>query len=78
MNLCDALQSVTFPNGQLIIQEGQEPAELMYFVESGLVRIAMLDKNNRENGEVEIKQLGKGEYFGGEDVFAVSVCMRHF
>lgn len=60
MNLCDALESKRFLNGQMIIVQGDQ-ANGMYFIESGNVKIV----KQREDGRVdEVAILGKGDYFG--------------
>ncbi|CAG5116021.1 unnamed protein product, partial [Candidula unifasciata] len=43
MNVCDALTSRMFKDGEKIISQGDK-ADCMYFVEEGMVRVAMLNK----------------------------------
>jgi len=59
MNLADALQPKTYAKGERIIKQG-DAADGMYFVEEGTVSIRI----EQDNGEVEISQLVKGQYFG--------------
>ncbi|KAH8269468.1 hypothetical protein KR018_003863 [Drosophila ironensis] len=59
MNLADALVSKSYDNGERIIKQG-DAADGMYFIEDGTVSVRM----DQEDGEVEISQLGKGQYFG--------------
>ncbi|XP_059161439.1 cAMP-dependent protein kinase type II regulatory subunit-like isoform X2 [Physella acuta] len=47
MNVCDALTSQQFSDGERIINQGDK-ADCMYFVEEGQVRIAMLNKLNMQ------------------------------
>lgn len=65
MNVADALQSRSFEDGQQIIKQG-DTADVMYFVESGQVRIAMVNKesNDPSSGEKELTVIEKGGYFG--------------
>lgn len=60
MNLCDALESKRFSEGQKIISQGDQ-ANGMYFIESGRVKII---KNLADGRQVEAATLGKGAYFG--------------
>ncbi|KAL5289219.1 PRKAR2B.2 family protein [Megaselia abdita] len=59
MNLADALISKSFQKGERIIQQG-EVADGMYFIEDGKISIQI----SQDGGEVEISQLGTGQYFG--------------
>ncbi|XP_044571784.1 cAMP-dependent protein kinase type II regulatory subunit isoform X2 [Drosophila ananassae] len=59
MNLADALVSKSYDNGARIIKQG-DAADGMYFIEEGTVSVRM----DQEDAEVEISQLGKGQYFG--------------
>ncbi|XP_070192799.1 cAMP-dependent protein kinase type II-beta regulatory subunit-like isoform X2 [Littorina saxatilis] len=63
MNVADALLSRTFEDGVQIIKQG-DAAECMYFLESGKVRIAMVNKNDPSAGEKDVTTLEKGGYFG--------------
>lgn len=67
MNVCDALTSSTFKDGQQIIAQGAS-ADCMYFVEEGGVRVAMINKGKTSDpsatGEQEISRVGIGGYFG--------------
>ncbi|XP_076447640.1 cAMP-dependent protein kinase type II regulatory subunit-like isoform X3 [Babylonia areolata] len=63
MNVADALQSKTFEDGEQIIKQG-DAAQMMYFVESGEVRIAMTNKNDPSQGEKDVTVVEKGGYFG--------------
>ncbi len=56
-----ALGSVhSFPKNSIVVIEG-EPAETLYIVNSGKLRVFLSDEEGRE---VELSQLGPGEYFG--------------
>ncbi|KAH8253926.1 hypothetical protein KR032_007677 [Drosophila birchii] len=59
MNLADALVSKSYENGDRIIKQG-DAADGMYFIEEGTVSVRM----DQDDAEVEISQLGKGQYFG--------------
>ncbi|XP_023162796.1 cAMP-dependent protein kinase type II regulatory subunit isoform X2 [Drosophila hydei] len=59
MNLADALVTKTYENGERIIKQG-DAADGMYFIEEGTVSVRM----DQDNDEIEISQLGKGQYFG--------------
>uniref|UniRef100_A0A0B7A0H0 cAMP-dependent protein kinase type II regulatory subunit n=1 Tax=Arion vulgaris TaxID=1028688 RepID=A0A0B7A0H0_9EUPU len=64
MNVCDALSTRKFNDGEKIISQG-ETADCMYFVEDGTVRVAMLNKNDPSaEAELEISRLGPGGFFG--------------
>jgi cAMP-dependent protein kinase regulator len=58
--LADALQSMTFADGQLIVAEGDQRADGMYFIERGAARVT-ITKNGRET---EVARLDAGSYFG--------------
>ncbi|KAH8416202.1 hypothetical protein KR222_011007 [Zaprionus bogoriensis] len=59
MNLADALVSKTYEDGEQIIKQG-DAADGMYFIEEGTVSVRM----DQDDSEIEISQLGKGQYFG--------------
>ncbi|XP_041448058.1 cAMP-dependent protein kinase type II regulatory subunit isoform X1 [Drosophila obscura] len=59
MNLADALITKSFESGERIIKQG-DAADGMYFIEEGTVSVRM----DQDDAEVEISQLGKGQYFG--------------
>ncbi|XP_016968023.1 cAMP-dependent protein kinase type II regulatory subunit isoform X2 [Drosophila biarmipes] len=59
MNLADALVSKSYDSGERIIKQG-DAADGMYFIEEGTVSVRM----DQDDAEVEISQLGKGQYFG--------------
>ncbi|NP_001191555.1 PKA type II regulatory subunit [Aplysia californica] len=64
MNVCDALSSQTFRDGQQIIAQGDK-ADCMYFVEEGNARVAMVNKADpTATVEKEISRVGPGGYFG--------------
>ncbi|KAF5404997.1 cAMP-dependent protein kinase type II-alpha regulatory subunit [Paragonimus heterotremus] len=63
LNIADALHSRTYNDKECIISQG-EPGKEMYIIESGAARIVVKEKNK----EVEVNQLGKGDYFGVLDV----------
>ena len=63
MNLCDALTSATYEDGEKIIAQGAK-AECMYFVEEGAVRVAMTKKGDKRQEEQEVGRVGVGGYFG--------------
>ncbi|KAG9510858.1 hypothetical protein GZH46_00589, partial [Fragariocoptes setiger] len=60
MNLCDALVSRRFEDGQQIIRQGDQ-ANGMYFIESGRVKIVKETEDGRTR---ELAILQKGDYFG--------------
>ncbi|XP_077990060.1 cAMP-dependent protein kinase type II regulatory subunit-like isoform X2 [Glandiceps talaboti] len=62
MNLADALVRRTYNAGDQIIRQGDE-GDGFYFVESGVVRIAMKSQEDPTK-EVEIARCEKGQYFG--------------
>ena len=59
MNLADALISKTYPGVDAIIKEG-EPADGMFFVEQGTVKVTI----TKAGSEVEVSKLHSGQYFG--------------
>ncbi|KRF98020.1 uncharacterized protein Dwil_GK21366, isoform C [Drosophila willistoni] len=59
MNLADALVSKSYEGGERIIKQG-DAADGMYFIEEGTVSVRM----DQDDAEIEISQLGKGQYFG--------------
>lgn len=67
MNVCDALTSQAFSNGERIIAQGDK-ADCMYFVEEGSVRVAMVNKkpgaDPKATTEKEISRVGPGGFFG--------------
>ncbi|CAG5124404.1 unnamed protein product, partial [Candidula unifasciata] len=67
MNVCDALTTQKFNDGDKIISQGDK-AECMYFVEEGQVRVAMLNRNSQADPkatvEQEISRIEPGGYFG--------------
>ncbi|BFZ10468.1 hypothetical protein BsWGS_13507 [Bradybaena similaris] len=64
MNVCDALSTKKFQDGEKIISQGDK-ADCMYFVEEGMVRVAMLNKADPQaTTEKEISRIGPGGYFG--------------
>jgi len=64
MNVCDALSSGSFKDGERIIEQGAQ-ASCMYFLEEGSVRVAMLNKSDpNASAEQEISRIEKGGYFG--------------
>lgn len=64
MNVCDALTTVTFKDGERIIAQGDK-ADCMYFVEEGQVRVAMINKADpTATEEKEVSRIGPGGYFG--------------
>ncbi|KAK7116699.1 cAMP-dependent protein kinase type II regulatory subunit-like [Littorina saxatilis] len=60
MNVADALQTKTFADNDVIIQQGAE-ADGMYFLENGSVRITI---NKGGGEEQQVGKLAKGKYFG--------------
>ncbi|CAG7836926.1 unnamed protein product [Allacma fusca] len=60
MNLADALVPRLITDGQAIIRQG-DPADGMYFVEDGTVRVIKVDYNGVEK---EVNRASKGGYFG--------------
>ncbi|KAL4659416.1 cAMP-dependent protein kinase type II-beta regulatory subunit-like [Arapaima gigas] len=66
MKVVDVLSSKVYRDGEQIISQG-DTADCFYIVESGLVRITMKrgeSKKGLENGEVDIAQCSRGQYFG--------------
>lgn len=63
MNVADALQPRIFTDGTQIIKQG-EAADVMYFVEEGRVRIAVINKADPNAGEKQVTIVEKGGYFG--------------
>jgi len=64
MNVCDALTSKSFKDGEQIIAQGAK-ADCMYFLEEGSVRVCMVNKNDPQaTQEQEISTLQPGTYFG--------------
>ncbi|KAF8564098.1 hypothetical protein P879_04461 [Paragonimus westermani] len=59
LNIADALHSRTYNDKACIIAQG-EPGKEMFIIESGAARIVVREKGK----EVEVNQLGKGDYFG--------------
>ena len=59
--ISDALESVTFKDGDVIIKQG-DVGDNFYIIESGTVRVVQLDGNGIEH---ELPGLKKGDYFGG-------------
>jgi cAMP-dependent protein kinase regulator len=59
MNLADALTSKTYPEDEAIIKEC-DPAEGMYFIENGTVRVTI----TKHGKEVQVSKLDSGQYFG--------------
>lgn len=56
------LESRTFAEGENVIVEG-DAGEEFFLIESGLAVAVKKDPSGRES---VVKQLGKGDYFGGE------------
>jgi len=64
MNVCDALFSKSFAEGDVIIKQGDN-ADCMYFLEEGEVRITVRNvENDPDSGEMEVQRCTKGNYFG--------------
>lgn len=60
MNIADALVSQTYADGEQIITQG-DPANGMYFVESGTVTVL---KRSADGEEKIVNEIGEGGYFG--------------
>jgi len=60
MNLVDCLQSRSFRDGEIIINQGDLQAESMFFIEDGVVSIRVRQNDN----EREVTTLTTGDYFG--------------
>lgn len=60
MNLVDCLSSRTFDDGDIIIHQGDERAESMFFIEDGIVSIRV----RQNDTEREVTSLTRGDYFG--------------
>jgi len=56
----------TFPEGHVIIHDGEAPDGRMYMVEKGTVGIY---KNYKKQGEIRIAELHQGEFFGEMTLF---------
>ncbi|XP_035675649.1 cAMP-dependent protein kinase type II regulatory subunit-like isoform X1 [Branchiostoma floridae] len=64
MKVADALMTQIFEDGEVIIRQG-DSADCMYFVEDGVVRIAMKNKNADDpDKELEVTRCKQGDYFG--------------
>jgi len=64
MNVCDALTSRGFNDGDKIITQGDK-ADMMYFIEKGSVRVCMTNKSDpKATEEQEISRIEVGGYFG--------------
>lgn len=67
MNVCDALTSKSFDDGEKIINQGDK-ADHMYFLEKGQVRVCMTNKKSKSDPkateEQEISRIEVGGYFG--------------
>lgn len=59
MNVADALQSRTYADGEVVLNQGDD-ADCMYFVEEGEVSITI----KKGDESVEVKRCTKGSYFG--------------
>ena len=59
MDLAGALESVAFEDGECVIKQG-DSADCMYFVEDGLIRIAL----EKDGDSKDVSLLKKGDYFG--------------
>lgn len=59
-SLCQLGTVRTFPKKTIVVLEG-EPAETLYIVMSGRLRVYLADEEGRE---AELNQIGPGEYFG--------------
>ncbi|XP_035675650.1 cAMP-dependent protein kinase type II regulatory subunit-like isoform X2 [Branchiostoma floridae] len=62
MKVADALMTQIFEDGEVIIRQG-DSADCMYFVEDGVVRIAMKNKDDPDK-ELEVTRCKQGDYFG--------------
>ncbi|XP_078677600.1 cAMP-dependent protein kinase type II regulatory subunit-like isoform X2 [Branchiostoma floridae x Branchiostoma belcheri] len=62
MKVADALMTQSFEDGEVIIRQG-DSADCMYFVEEGVVRIAMKNKDDPDK-ELEVTRCKQGDYFG--------------
>jgi len=60
MNLADALTSKTYTSGSVIIQQG-DPADGMYFVETGEVSVTVVGNDGSER---QVTTITEGGYFG--------------
>jgi len=67
MNVCDALTSRNFKDGEQIIKQGDK-ADMMYFLEKGSVQVCMTNKSKKNDPkateEQEISRIEVGGYFG--------------
>lgn len=60
MNLADALTSKTYKRGAVIIQQG-DPADGMYFIETGEVSVTVVGNDGSER---QVTTISEGGYFG--------------
>jgi len=60
MNVADCLKARPFEDGDVIIRQGDETAESMFFIEDGVVSIRV----KQNNSEREVTSLSTGDYFG--------------
>ena len=66
--IADVLESRTFTEGENVIVEG-DAGEEFFLIESGTAVAVKKDSSGRET---VVRQLSKGDYFGGEELVYLS------
>ena len=61
LTIADALVPITFPDGHTVVEQGHA-GEDFYIIEDG--KAIVLQKKNDDEEQVEVGQLGPGDYFG--------------
>lgn len=61
MTIADALQPVTYTDGEVIVEQGQ-PGDDFYIIEDGIAIVYQRRVDNEP--QTEVSRLGPGKYFG--------------
>lgn len=61
LTIADALVPITFPDGHIVVEQGHA-GEDFYIIEEG--KAIVLQQKNENEPQVEVGQLGPGDYFG--------------
>jgi len=61
LTIADALVPITFPDGHTVVEQGHA-GEDFYIIEEG--KAIVLQQKNEDEPQVEVGQLGPGDYFG--------------
>lgn len=61
LTIADALVPISFPDGHTVVEQGHA-GEDFYIIEEG--KAIVLQQKNENEPQVEVKQLGPGDYFG--------------